>query len=181
MKRTVITTIGAAGLVSISTFGGCANIIPLQAVPIPLGDSLTQFQVSAGVPNDQSGTANFTSPVTLGRGNLELDQGAISFTPSANGKRRLAAQDATTTIIVTVWIGDLGSADTVFDNGDPYGPFNVTFNADFSSVTIDPPTATLTPRTIDLLNSGMLSIGIRVESPVDGTLAIDSLTFNVSL
>jgi len=181
MKRTVLTIVGAASVASITAFGGCANLIPLQAVSIPLGGSLTQFQVSAGVPNDQTGTASFTSPVQLGRGNLELDRGAISFAPTANGKRQLAAQDATTTIVVTVWIGDLDQADTVFDDGDQYGPFNVTFNADFSSVTIDPPTATLTPRTIELLNSGMLSLGIRIESPVDGTLTIDSLTFNVSL
>ena len=112
---------------------------------------------------------------------MELDPDVVSFVPGGAGKRQTTLQDSTTTIIVTVWIADFDQEATVFDDGDEYGPYNVTFNDDFSSVTIDPPTVTLTQRTLDLLNSGMFSIGIRIESPVDGTLTIESLTFNVSL
>lgn len=181
MKRATITTAFLACAAGLNSLGGCASVLPLQAVPIVLGGSLTSFALIAGQPNEKSGTVQFESPFTLGRGTIALDPDAVSFTPTGAGKIQRAAQDATTTIIVTVWIAEFDQEETVFDDGDEYGPFTVTFNADFSSATIDPSSVTLTQQTIDLLNSGMFSIGLRIESDVDGTLTIENLTFNVGL
>lgn len=180
MKRSLTMAVVAFGSVWMSTIGGC-NVLPLFSVDVPLGTGLGTFDVVAGETSRSSGQANFNPEVELGRGTIALDPSTISFAPAGAGKYQLAAQDATTTITVSVYIADLDQEETVFDDGDMYGPFEVTFNSDFSSVSVDPSTVNLTPRTVDLLNSGMFSIGLEIESEVDGTLVIGTLTFNVGI
>jgi hypothetical protein len=179
MTRISMMVVAIAGGLQVS---GCASIVPLQPVNFPLGPGLGDFELQADQPLTKSGTADFEAPVTLRRGTLRINPDAIMFTPAdtSNQKGRTTFQ-STTTIVVTVWIAELEDLDNVFDVGDEYGPYTITFDENFVPVSVSPPTITLTPNTIALLNSGQFSIGFEVVSPVDGTLVVGSLTFNVGL
>ena len=91
----------------------------------------------------------------------------------------LACLGDVNTLEVTCWIND--SVDTVFTNGDQYGPYQVTIDDTGQGVSVSPSSITLTQGTEDLLNSGMFAIGCELVYGQDGTASVDSITLNLGL
>jgi hypothetical protein len=161
--------------------GGLASLIPEQPVDFALGSGLGQFEVTAGQPAAKTGTGSFDlGEYSVGRGSVELNPNVITVTPSASsGNKGTVNLQQTTTLEITVWIAASAEIDTVCEAGEQYGPYNVTLDEDYVPVAIDPPQVTLSQSTLDLLNGGEFSLCIQVVSPVDGTVTIESLTFNL--
>lgn len=149
------------------------------AIPFNLSEGLGEFEVEAGGFDDNPGTGSFE--VTGGEirgGSLEIDPQVITVTPTGPGKEVVALQE-TSTLIITAWIAPIDEIDTVCGGGEQYGPYNVTLNEDNVPIAVDPPHIDLTDNTVDLLNGGEFSLCIRVESPIDATVRIESLSFDL--
>jgi hypothetical protein len=82
---------------------------------------------------------------------------------------------------ITAWIASADLLDTVCDVGEQYGPYEVTLDANYVPIAVQPATITLTQTTLDLLNGGEFSLCVQVVSPVSGTVRIESFTFNLGL
>lgn len=163
---------------------GCQPIqIPVE---VPLPGAIGTFAVAAGEPTEAKGTIQGSADApNIGSGRLQLDVSAISFEPAAvpdgGGKLLAAAQDGGGTLTVSVAIADADAVDTVCEDGDQYGPFTITLNAESEVESISPSSVDLKASTIALLNGGSFSVCLEVTSDVDGTLTIESLTVNVGL
>ena len=183
-KRTFVLMVGVV-VVTAWQVGGCAgglaNLIPEQAVDFGLGSGLGQFEVTAGQPTAKTGTGSFDlGEYSVGRGSVELDPDAITVTPSdSSGNKGTVNLQQTNTLEIIVWIASVDAIDTVCESGEQYGPYEVTLDEDYVPIAIDPSLITLSQSTLGLLNSGEFSLCIQVISPVDGTVTIESLTFNL--
>lgn len=161
--------------------GGC-----LQQLRIPvefgLGGALGIFAVEAGVPTQNRGTGELgNSEIQPGSGSININPDNITVTPSntSGGKGTVNFQGGTLTI--TAWIAAVDAIDTVCETGEEYGPFSVELNEANQPVSVDPSSITLSQSTIDLINGGQFSLCIEVVSPIDGTVTIDALSFNLGL
>jgi len=149
------------------------------AVPFSLSGGLGDFEAEAGVPVESRGTGSFeVSDGEVRGGSLKIDPAVITVTPTGPGKEVVALQE-TSTLIITAWIAPIDEIDTVCGGGEQYGPYNVTLNEDNVPIAVDPPHIDLTDNTVDLLNGGEFSLCIRVESPIDATVRIESLSFDL--
>lgn len=168
------------GLAILGIIAGCPSAFQ-RTTQINLGGSLNSYEVTAGEPLRKSGTAGLGDiPVTLGSGSIAIDPSVITVTPTGAGKLGTSLQ-GTSTLQVTVWVGSFGEAATVCETGDQYGPFTVTLDANLVPTAVSPSNITLTPSTLDALNSGQFSLCIEIVSPVTGNVTISSLTFNLGL
>ena len=186
MPRKIWAIVFGAVVLAAWQLPGCAglgSLIPLQTVAFDLGSGLGEFEVQAGQPARKTGTGAFELPdITLGRGTVELDPDVITVTPADSGGAKGTVNLQQTSILeVTVWIASTDEVETVCETGEQYGPYEVTLDENYVPISIDPPTVTLTQNTLDLLNAGEFSLCIQVVSPVDGTVTIESLTFNLGL
>jgi hypothetical protein len=170
-----------AGVLPIAGCGG-AGTPGAQSVDFPLGAGLGQFTVEAELPIARRGTGEFnTGGFTVGTGEIVIGIDGITVTPDENtGDKAAVRQQGELTLGITVWLAGVDLLETVCDVGEQYGPYTVTLDADYTPTAIDPPTITLTQATIDLLNTGEFSVCIGVLSPVNGTVTIESFTFNLS-
>jgi len=177
--KLLLSSVAAIALVSCTGCGGARVTVPLA-----LDGTAGTFEVTAGEPVAKALSGDLSnSGITVGSGDLLLNANDISFTPADNGggKGTVNYQGGG---VFTVSGGIAAGADvaTVCDAPvDSYGPFTVTLDADFNVESIDPPSINLEQSTIDLINSGAISICLTVESNVDGTLVIDELTFSLGL
>lgn len=180
MRKWLRAAVGLGTCVLAWQLAGCTGS-PLQtSVDFNLGESLGEFEVTADEPKDNSGTSQFDTPVTIGRGSLELKPSAITVTPSGAPKE-VGTIQAESTLVVTVWIAPADEIDTVCGGGEEYGPFNVTLDDNNVPTAVEPSRVTFTQETIGLLNGGEFSLCVRVVSPIDGTVTIESLVFNLGL
>ena len=188
-SRLLVTGLAMTGLFAVL---GCTVSVPAGAAAaggggtpqftaeFDLTGGLGTFEVQAGVPAENRGTSNFTiEGGTISSGSVELDPSVITVTPAAGTNKANVAMQANQTLIVTVQIAQADQIDTVCDVGEQYGPFTVVLDENYVPVSIDPSTVTLSQNTIDLINLGQFSICLRVESPVDGTVTIQNLVFNL--
>ncbi len=180
-KRIFLMTAGVAALTAWQ-LGGCnlASLIPIPPVTFELGAGLATFEVQAGQAVQNTGSGAFDlSGFSIGSGSIELDPTVITVTPSGTPTGKGSANlQAGGTLDITVWIASADEVATVCDTGEQYGPFSVALDANNVPISISPSTFNLTDSTLDLLNSGSFSLCIEVISPVDGTVTINSLTFN---
>ncbi len=204
----VMAMIGLAGVAAWQV-GGCANLIPEKVVPFNLDSDLGEFQVGPGMPVQKTGTLTFDpGEFSIGRGSIEIDPSVISVALSDNGgnKSLAAAQDVNdiqtcldacdaagveaarcanvcenNELEITVWLGSTDEPDAVCEAEDRFGPFRVTLGENSVPVSVTPASVTLPEHVVDLLNSGELRVCIQVIAPVDGTVLIDRLIFNVGL
>ena len=174
-------------LIGVWQVGGCTGglgaLLPERAIDFDLGSELGEFEVQGGAPVEKTGRLQFeTGGVRIGRGSLEIDPGVVTLevADTADNKGRVALQ-ANENLAITVWIASAAELDDVFDVGDQYGPYELTLDENAIPIAISPATVSLTQGTLDLLNDGEFSIGLRIESPIDGIVTIESLTFNVGL
>jgi len=188
-KRTWMTLIGLT-LVAAWQLGGCASVIPPIQLTFGLGGTLGTLEIEDGVGETQ-GTATFNpSEYNIASGSIQLDPTVISIQdPTLGGEEKgyvaaavpeeVAAACTGDPLIVNVWVGPAEQVETIFDDGEEYGPFEVTLNEECVPTSVSPTSVTLSATTVELLESGNIAIGLRVESPVDGTVVIDSLSFTV--
>jgi len=173
--------------VGVLQFGGCGPLSIQLPVDFTLGPALKTIDLVDG-QGETTGTGSFsgTDQGTVLGGTVHLDPNAISITnPTTTAKGNVAYQlpdelSAACTgepLVVTVWVAAADLVDTVFDDGEQYGPFDVTLDEDCTPVSVSPSSVTLTSGTIALIDAGSFSIGIRAQSPVDGTLVINNLSF----
>ncbi len=182
----LVTGLAVFSLVSL---GSCTTGIPSGGTggsPQISGDfDLTQdgvgtFQVLAGEPVERPIRGSFSvENAVISSGSVALDPASITVTPAAGPTKGTAAMQVGEPLIVTVKIAPEDEIGTVCDSGETYGPFTVVLDENFFPVSIDPSTVTLTQNTVDLVNLGVFSLCLIVESPVDGTVTIDTLTFNL--
>jgi len=204
MRRMITICTIAIATTSLSLVPGCAPI----TIPVPV--SLTNagvgsFDVTAGTP--LSAKANFTFALDQrgGSGRLSIDPADISVNPANTGGAKVlplnlqeqnACADACATagvdaticnqvcvegdLRVTINLGTQAAIGEDCTAGDEY-VFDVTLdeNGNATSVAVSP--ASMTQQTIDLLNTGMFGACVEVISPIDGTVIVDTLTFNVGL
>lgn len=162
---------------------GCPQNPFTQAVEFNLGQGLGEFEVTGSAATRQSRLVNLdTGGITLGSGSLEIDPEVITITPtdSGGGKYQVRLQGSTT-LEISAWVAPPVELETVFETGDKYGPYSVTFDENLNPISVDPTTINLTAETIDLLNGGQFALGLEVISPIDGTVTIESLIFNLGL
>jgi len=183
MKRfgkLILSAVAAIALVSCS---GCGSA--RVTVPLALDGTAGTFEVTAGEPTAKALTGDMSnSGIAVGSGALLLRAEDISFTPADNGggKGTVNYQDGGAVIIVSGGVAAGADVATVCDEPvDTYGTFTITLDADFNVESIEPASISLEQSTIDLINSGPISICLTVESDVDGTLVIDELTFSLGL
>jgi hypothetical protein len=144
------------------------------------GTGLGAFEAQAGVPTDNRGTGTLTtSGPALTSGSIRFDPADITVTPTGIGKV-IPAMQGTSQLIITGWIDALEAVDTVCGGGEEYGPYTVTLDENNVPIAISPSSITLTQNTIDLLNLGEFSICLRLESPIDATVRIERLVFDIS-
>jgi len=180
---------GCAALVVVAALsgwqiGGCAgSLSPTVPINLDLGAEMGSFEAQAGVPVRHTEARIFTTQgYKVGRGSIELDPSDITVTPaaSAGGKGAVNLQE-TSVLTVTVWVASQDELATVCESGEQYGPFEVTLDADFVPTAIAPSRVTLSANTIVLLNSEAFSLCIEVVSPINATVTIATLTFNLGL
>ena len=180
MRRTRLVITAVPALILLGLQSGCPVNPIVIPVPLQLGDALGLFQVEAGVPSELAGTTSFdTGGINIAAVNLEIDPSVVTFTPAdAQAKSRLA-QAGGTTIVVTAWLAPAADVNTVCGGGTQFGPFTVTLDANNNVTSISPSNIDLAPA-IDLLNQGEVALCLRVESPISGTVRIETLTLNLS-
>ena len=137
-------------------------------------DDIFKNQVSGEVVFDTGG-------IPIGSGSIKLDPAVIGITENTSDEKRATALQAGSVLEVTVWIDSVDAVATVCDTGEEYGPFTVELDENLVPQSITPSSVTLTTDTLDLLNSGTFSLCVEVVAPVDGTVTIDSFTFNLGL
>lgn len=183
MKAIRCMTLSVLTALLVWPLGGCPNAIPTQEVPFTLSQGLGDFEVTAGTPTEKSRLVTLeSSGITLGRGSLEIDPSVITVTPATDGGGKIQlSQQGTSNLEVTAWVGTVDELTTVFETGDEYGPYTVTLDANHVPVSVSPGSVNLTDKTIDLLNDGQFSLGLRVVSPVTGSVSIESIIFNLGI
>lgn len=162
---------------------GCPQTPLVVTTDFPLNDSLGLFILTAGETQQARGTIEITGDsATVGSGTFTIGPANIVVTPAngAPGKGTVNLQGGGV-IEIRVAIAATDAVDTVCDDGDSYGPFHITLDADDVPVSVDPSEVTLTPATIDLINSRGFSVCLEVTSPLDGTIDINALTFSFGL
>lgn len=183
---------------------GCAPI----TIPVPV--SLTnagvgEFDVTAGVPTNLKANFSFSLERSGGSGRLSIDPANVSIQAAntTGGKvtaLNLQEQNACSEacggagvetdicdqvcvegqLRITVNLGSQAAITADCAAGDTY-VFDVVLDANGNATSISVSPDSMTQETIDLLNSGSFGACVEVLSPVDGTVIVDSLTFNVGL
>lgn len=191
------------------TAGGCniSNLIPPVVLDLE-GAGSSQFDVQAGTPSRKTIIfGGIESPVTFSGGTFSMDVSALSLTPSdtTQNKRPVAAQttgseiclqacqqagvdaaDCSTVcdsnvLMVNVWVGSSDAINADCENGDKY-EFIITLDQGDQPVSVSVSPNQATQATLDLLTSaGGFGMCIEVISPVDGTVVIGSILFNIQL
>jgi hypothetical protein len=183
---------------------GCAPItIP---VPVSLTDAgVGEFEVQAGVPKNARANFSFTLGRSGGSGSLSIDPANVSVqTANTTGGKvsaltlqeqnvclnacLLADVDAATCgevctdgeLRVTIYIGTQEGIQADCEAGDMF-VFEVELDADGNATSILVTPDSVSQDLLDLLNTGSFGACVEVISPVDGTVRVDSLTFNVGL
>ncbi|MEK6798649.1 MAG: hypothetical protein AABZ12_06780 [Planctomycetota bacterium] len=184
---------------------GCSKSAIQIPVPISLANTgLNEFDVAAGVPKELSGAFSFDAPLKIGSGSLEIAADSIRIEPSNNGQgKRPATQqviadcadacagagvDSATcdsvcsqnVLHVHVWIGDADAITANCEDGDEY-MFLVQLDDGGVPTSISASPSSLNAATILRLNNGEFGACISIISPIDGTVFIDDLIFNVGL
>ena len=179
LVTTVLASIAAWSLAGCMTSpGGGGKKSARVVVPFTLSEGLGEFEAQAGVPVENRGTGSFeVGGGTISRGTLAIDPSVITVTPAP--EKAIASPAETSTLIITAWIASIEESDTVCGGGEEYGPFNVTLDADNVPIAVDPASIDLTDNTIELISGGEFSLCIRVESPIDATIRIVSLDFDL--
>lgn len=159
---------------------GCPVPLPSPPIEVPLGSSLGEFELEADVPKQLAGTTTVdTLGTTVVNGTLQIDPSAITISPTQSAKARQAQVGGTNTAEVTVRIASAAEVSTVCSDGELYGPFTIEFNDDYVIQSITPSQVTLSQNTVDLLNSGQISLCIEAVMTIDGTISIASLVIQV--
>ena len=165
--------------------GGCGVI----QIPIPVDLNTADggsgsFDVVAGEPSTNAFTTGVSSSqYTAGSGSIVLSADDITVTPEGDAGGKIAVlQQGMTTLEITASVGASDLLGTICDEGvgDEYGPYVVTLDANYVPVSISPTTISLTQNTINLINSGQVSVCLDVLSPVSGKVTIASFTLLLS-
>jgi hypothetical protein len=113
--------------------------------------------------------------------NLQDSLADVDFSPLALGAGSSENASALAATLGQMWlyIGRQEQSGVVCDEGEGYGPFNVTINTSSQLTTVSPPTATATNTTMDIINTGAYSFCVKVVSPVNATVDLNSVDVNI--
>jgi len=174
----------AAGLVMLA--GGCPATDGMGLSPLTikfnLSSGLGQFDVMPGEPAMARGTGqlNITGGVAASA-NISLDLDEITITPLESNDEKGTVNYGVdeNTVTITLWVDDFADDDVVCEEGEQIGPYTITLDQDPMPVSIDPEMLSLNSEIVSLLNDGMFSICIEVESTVALNVDINSLDIMV--
>jgi len=180
--------VGAAVAVSTS---GCTSLIPPQSVEFELNQGAgLQFPVTPGEAVQRMATLSFDpAGLNITGGTFEIKPEAISVEEDEAQPGKVATRLQAGTVTVTGRVAVPGQEDDVCNSTDTYGPYDVTFNNDFTVSEVNPDSISLSNNTIAVLNAepdpqtGLVSVDIclEVSAPFTGMVTIRALTFNINI
>ena len=161
--------------------GGC-----LQRIRIPVEFSLVgasgTFTVESGVAARNRGVGALgEKAANAGSGSVGIDPDNITVTPADGGGGKGTVNRQGGTLIVTLWMAPVEGLETVCESGEEYGPFSVELDENNQPVSVDPLSDTLIANTIELIRGRGFSLCLEVVSPINGTVTIKALSFNLGL
>lgn len=167
--------------------GGSGGRVLDGDITINIGAKGKGIPLEAGVPWSRAfsvnyGVSGFGGPFTSLTLDLQDSLAGIDFTPQAlsAGLSGQAVALATTTGQMWFYVGRLEDYGTVCDSGEAYGPFDVTVNASSQLSSVSPPTTTATETTMDIINIGAYSFCVKVVSPINAEVDLNSVGFNIA-
>ena len=178
--RTCMGWVTVASLMLMVGFGCTTSSVGGEAGPLEAVLTLTNpdtITVEAGEAAAQRWLINMDlEDGEIAGGTVELDLNAITVTAQAdgNGNKSIAAQ-AMDPLEITFWVGPSADVNTVCEDGEQYGPFEIQLDENYQPVSVTPSTVTLTEGTLALLGEQQIALCMRVVSPVSGTVRIEQL------
>lgn len=191
MKRSALGFFTLGGAVLAISVCGCTNLIPPQAVNFSLnGGAGLQFPVTPGESVQRMATLSFDpAGLNITGGTFELNPDAISVEGEEAPPGKFATRLQAGTVTVTGRVAFPGQEEDVCNSTDSYGPYDVSFDDDFTVTGVSPDSITLSSNTIAVLNTepdpqtGLVSVSIclDVSAPFTGMVTIRALTFNINI
>jgi hypothetical protein len=126
--------------------------------------------------------SGFGGPYTALSMDLQENLAGIDFTPLVAA----AAADSRARALVTdtgqmwLYVGRQEDFATVCESDQVYGPFDITLDAGSQPSSVSPATAQATPETMDIINIGAYSVCVKVVSPIDAEVDLNSVGFNIA-
>ncbi len=176
----------------VSCGGGSSNGDDTSTLNIsaPLAGNVKDVTINANVPTDIKFVYDLpinTSPALTG---LEIDlnktlstasvrlPGSSSnkaSTDSTNSKRDKISARATETVTMRIYIASAAEESTVCTSGEEFGPFEISVSDGNQLDSVSPDSSTASQSSLSIINTGSVSLCLRIDSPVEAVLDIDEL------
>lgn len=167
----VLWMISCGGGGSSDSFEGTLNIgAKGQNIPLTADETWSRaFTVTFDV-------SRFGGPYTALVLDLQENLSNLTFAPQppSNDLSGQVVPLGTTTGSVTLFVAPADAANACTD-GEPYGPFTVTFDTSSQPQSISPPTLEASQTTIDIINVGAFSVCVQVTIPVTALASLGQL------
>jgi len=189
VKLSALVVLISAALILwfISCGGGGGGRVLDGDITINIGSSGKNVGLTAGETWSRAFSVNynvsgFGGPFTSLGLNLQDNLSGIDFAPQAisAGFSGNAVALAATTGQMWFYVGRLEDYGTVCESDQVYGPFDITLDAGSQPSSVSPATAQATPETMDIINIGAYSVCVKVVSPVDAGVDLNSVGFNIA-
>ncbi len=181
--------LGVAGCGSAKKKESGSNESP-DPINVPVGSIVADQTVRAGVTTFEFVYDPPVNPVDLPLTGLSVDLQktlqALTVTPAPapaplalGGVARAAAAVAAAaegSVQVSARVSAAADEATVCDDGELYGPYEVTGVGPTQPQNISPSSAQATQATLSILNTGSIAICIVIESPYDAQISVDDVT-----
>jgi hypothetical protein len=172
----------------ISCGGGGSSSRSLDGdITINIGSTGKNIPLEAAVTWSQAFSVNynvtgFGGPYTALSMNLQENLAGIDFTPlvAAAAVDQQAKALLADTGQMWLYVGRLEDFGTVCESDQVYGPFDITLDAGSQPSSVSPATAQATPETMDIINIGAYSVCVKVVSPIDAEVDLNSVGFNIA-
>jgi len=169
---------GGGGSGSRSLDGDITVNIGSSGKNIPLEASVTWSRVFSVNYN----VTGFGGPYTALSMNLQENLAGIDFTPlvAAAAAGRQSKALLADTGQMWLYVGRLEDFGTVCESDQVYGPFDITLDAGSQPSSVSPATAQASAETMDIINIGAYSVCVKVVSPIDAEVDLNSVGFNIA-
>ncbi len=176
----------------VSCGGGSSNGDDTSTLKIsaPLAGNVKDVTINENVPTDIKFVYDLpidTSPAVTGLEidlNKTLSTASVSLpgsssnkasTNSTNSKRDKISARATETVTMRIYIASAAEESTVCTSGEEFGPFEISVSDGTQLDSVSPSSATASQSSLSIINTGSVSLCLRIESSVEAVLDIDEL------